>query len=274
MLQEYINKYPEWTQDNISKYGLCLSNDIDSLLSCIILKQIKGYDIETFFDFNTIYLGENKENNLIGVDLAITKGKTWDNHVSTLSQYDKINPKMANINIVEGITRDNYFHKYCGSTLLQIWSFYNLPLPKKGECLAVLLGIDSTFKGFYSYYENDRNAHQKYVGDIFRFNQLIELEKKHPQKDFYSIINKFNLSGKIWIDENGILETNINLPALSEVFLFPVELPKVKFTPYIRLKNKTCNLNPSRTDYKKNGQFSLALTGKNFISYSEIQHIN
>ena len=50
-------------------------NDIDSLLSCSILKYIKGYDINLFYDFEGLYSIEETGNQAIGVDMILLKAK-------------------------------------------------------------------------------------------------------------------------------------------------------------------------------------------------------
>lgn len=48
MKQEIKQKFPKWV-DNNKKYYMCLTDDLDSLMSCILLEQIKGYEISHFY---------------------------------------------------------------------------------------------------------------------------------------------------------------------------------------------------------------------------------
>ena len=69
--------------------------------------------------------------------------------VSLISDWDTWNTDMINLNLMCQVTNDNYTDKYAGSTLLTIWSVYDLPLPETEEGKMLLLCIDSAYKGFY-----------------------------------------------------------------------------------------------------------------------------
>ena len=101
---EYINKFQEWWKEN-NYYDLILSNDIDSLFSCILLEQLKGWKINYFYDFKHIYNTEYAipQKRPIGVDIAINikDFKCFDNHVVMLKPTDKINYSSINFNTAE-----------------------------------------------------------------------------------------------------------------------------------------------------------------------------
>lgn len=272
MKHELVFDFPLWVDDKEIDYSLCLSNDIDSLLSCIYLKQIKGYNISHFYDFRNIYRAINNKN-VIGVDIALHKGKTWDNHVTMLNDTDYCNKDSANINNILGINRDNYFTKYCGSTLLEILSYYDVDISDYSEeAKMILLAIDSTFKGYYSAYSNDIKANKFYLCEVLEFKELYNILENHNSKDFYDIINKYGLNKNIYI-ENEILETEIDLAALSKVFLFDIDLPKDKFIKTKDLDNLSKKLLAGDYSYYKTENsniFSMALTGQNYLSYSKL----
>ena len=48
--RDLLLKGNEWI-DGSDKYGLILIDDLDSLLSCAILKQVKGWDVEQVMIF-------------------------------------------------------------------------------------------------------------------------------------------------------------------------------------------------------------------------------
>ena len=54
MNYENLKIVPEWALQN-EEHDLVLSNDIDSLASCAVLKKVKGWDIKYFYDFNNVY---------------------------------------------------------------------------------------------------------------------------------------------------------------------------------------------------------------------------
>ncbi len=145
MKQQLKAKFPKWVNDKEhGKYNLCMSDDMDSLLSCLFLNSMFGYEVKYFYNFNSIYSAQHEKKPTICVDIAIEKGMTWDNHVVKISDNDIVNPESANINAINGINRDSYFTKYAGSTLLQILSYYDVPMPKNKEALLILLDIDSS----------------------------------------------------------------------------------------------------------------------------------
>jgi len=271
MKHELVFDFPLWVDDKEIDYSLCLSNDIDSLLSCIYLKRIKGYNISHFYDFSNAYEAYNS-NNVIGVDIALHKGKTWDNHVTMLNKTDYYNKDSANINNILGINRENYFTKYCGSTLLEILSYYDIDISNySDEAKMILLAIDSTYKGYYSAYSNDNKANKYYLCEVLKFKDLYNILENHKITDFLKIINKYGLSKNIYI-ENGILETEIDLAALSKVFLFDIKLPEDKFIKAKDFSNLSKKLPAGDYSYYKTEDsniFSMAITGQNYVSYSK-----
>jgi hypothetical protein len=69
MLQEYKSKFPKWCSDDTTPFSCCLSDDLDSLLSCRLLEKIKGYPINYFYDFTNLYQTENANGKALGVDI-------------------------------------------------------------------------------------------------------------------------------------------------------------------------------------------------------------
>lgn len=271
--KEYVQKIPDWWR-NDKYYDLVLSNDLDSLFSCEILKQVKGWQIQYFnHDFES--MGVTDESNgeePISVDLSITYGKTYDNHVVLLTENDDFNPESINFNVVDRVSRKNYFQKYCGSTLLMIWSLYDLPLPESEEAKMILLAIDSTYKGFYSPYTNDNNSNKKYLLEVMGFQELYETLERHVQNDFSKVIYKYNLSAKIDVHK-GHLYTDIDLESIREIFHFPFLLPENRFYKLYDFNNVAQRLPKYNYDLVKNDisqdMFSVALTKRDFINYSE-----
>ncbi|GIP51820.1 hypothetical protein [Paenibacillus vini] len=270
MIKQLKSKFPAWTNDQQQgKYDLCLSNDLDSLLSCLYLKHVKGYEINYFYDFTALYNANNTGKPLIGVDMALERGKVWDNHITKLSRSDKVNPDSANVNAVTGISRDNYYTKYCGSTLLQIISFYNIPLPLSREGKIILLAIDSTFLG---YFHNDfRAINRNWLEQLELYELLHMLDSGIHKSEFYRVKQQYNLDAPIKVNENGILETEIDLAAMQGFFDFPLSLSAEKFNQTYTF-NQTSKFEMDRNkEFSKhniNGLFSIALTHKNKFKYT------
>ena len=49
MTQKATNNVPTWYKDTENKYHTILTDDIDSLLSCAILKEVMGWNVEEIF---------------------------------------------------------------------------------------------------------------------------------------------------------------------------------------------------------------------------------
>jgi len=260
--QELKDKFPKWCQeDNICKINnMCLSDDLDSLFSCIILQRLFPHlKISGFYDFKTLYNTKelNKfDSNIFGVDMDLTKGRCWGNHV-TLH-----NPKSANINTVLGIGEHNYYTKYCGSTLLTILSYYNCNLLEtlSEEAKMVLLAVDSTFLG---YWFNNGYYCKKYL-ELMEMKELLLVLGRHSKQEFEKLNSKYNLKSKIYIDQNGYLQTNIKLEELGELFNLSFILPKNKFSTYKEFKivQSPC------LKHNEGVVFSCARTYKNALRYS------
>jgi len=264
--------FPGWVNDN-KYYDLIMSNDLDSFFSCQLLEMVKGWKVNYFnSDFKGIGITENANSGeVIGVDLSLCHGKTFDNHVVMMNVNDTYNPYSANFNIIDRISRENYFAKYCGSTLLMIWSLFDIPLPKTEEAKMILLCIDSTFKGHYSPWPDPKKANKKYLVDYMDFPELYEVLQNHKQYEFGKLISKYNLASKIK-PKQGLLETDINLEALREIFDFSFCLPKNKFYKKEEYENNAMGLPKNNYSWSKDDisedMFSVALTKRDFLNYS------
>lgn len=268
-------KFPEWCNDTVNNYNLCLTDDLDSLFSCAILNKLKGYEISHFYNFSGIGTNgkHNKQKQVIGVDMDLIKGQCWGNHVTMLSPNDTYNKNCANVNNALQISRENYTDKFCGSTVLQILSYYDIDISKLSkEGQMILLAIDAGYAPFYSSF---KRTGTKWLSDILGYPELVELTNKYSKKDFLNINDKYKLYEKIHI-KGGYLTTNINLAELSEIFLLNLELPKQKFNLKVEFSNVAVDVPKNNTDitkadlFPKNDVVSLAVTRKNFINFSKV----
>lgn len=264
------NKMPQWYLNN-DFFDLSLTNDFDSVMSCAVLKKLKGWTINYFYDFDKLYKikDSTSANKAVMVDGEITKGKNFGNHPTMFSETDSFNKDAININIALKINRDNYFTKYCLSTLLLILSLYSVDISTLNEeQQMLLLCIDAGYKGYFSFHINDNNANKYYLCDVLEYPMLYALEQKHTESEFKSLADKYNLYKDIKFNKTtGKLETEINLTKLSEIFLMDLSLPTNEFT--VLKEYKTLN-QPiyGATSVSANKVFSYALTGRNYISAS------
>ena len=274
MIKNIKEKFPSWVNDTDTNYTLCLSNDIDSLLSCIFIKQFKGYDISHFYTFNAIGQVRGYKhvpNSLIGVDIALETGKTWDNHVTMLHRNDKANPNSANLNAINKISMSNYFDKFCGSTLLQILSYYDYDISNLSEeGKMILLAIDGTYIPFFPWKIDFSGTIRNYLKQM-EYEELIEVAERHTQAEFEGLIDKYNLNAIITI-KKGYLHTDIDLAGLSKVFLMPIELPKDGFELLTEFEQDGVPLTKGNYNITKpDGLFSIAVTGRDYYKYSTIK---
>ncbi|WP_259498784.1 hypothetical protein [Desulfofundulus thermocisternus] len=259
--------FPSWCDDGEGVYDLCLSDDLDSLISCMLLEKVKGYKINYFYDFSSFWQIEKSSRPAIAVDVDLTKGKCWGNHVTALSQKDSVNEQAANLNSVLKISRDNYFEKYAGNTILQIISYYGIPLPQKEEARMVLLAVDGSYRGFYS--DKFRDTYLKWL-EILEFDELIQLLEYKTVEDFHWIIDKYNLYKKIYMNDQGILDTEIFIDALSDVLELDLMLPWSQFEKVRDFKRKSLYLDSEDPLNKKkiNKMVSCALVRRNYLCYT------
>lgn len=271
MNKEYLEQIPKWYMGD-TQFDLILSDDIDSLSSCAVISQAKNWNIEYFYNFGGMETTKNGTNEKVGVDIALCNGKTFDNHVVMFNKYDEVNPESINPNIINQTRRSNYSTKYCGSTLLLVWSLYNRPLPKSEEGKMILLAIDSTYKGFYSGNSTFEKANKHYLCDVLGLDELYDVQKRHKAIEFKDLFRKYNLNGKI-VSYDGKLSSVLKLDEISEQIELKLELPQDKFYKYDTYSNIKQDLDYSSRysltiDDIIQEPFSLALIYNDTVKYS------
>lgn len=269
MNSEFKKLLPCWYND---EHELVLSNDIDSLASCAVLKKVKGWEIKYFYDFEKVYKveGHTEEKERCWVDVAIKEGHAFDNHVSRLTLMDDWNEDMINLNQINWITNECYADKYAGSTLLEIWSLYNLPLPKTEEGKMLLLAIDVAHKGFYV--NNFHDIQKYYLVDVMGFNELYDVIKRHKQYEFDRIIDKYGLNADILCND-GRLRSKLRLTEIGKLLGLDLSLPTETFEVEEELDIVEEDVEDYHTcsDDVSISVKTLALTFKNKMRYS-MQH--
>lgn len=291
LYREKLLKGNEWI-DSTDEYGLILTDDLDSLLSCAILKNVKGWNIEQAYIFKANkpivkskdaqlydYLGTIKDatHESIGVDLALTAGKCFDNHLTQFSYSEKINSQAINLNRVQNIYRQNYSKKYNLSTVLLLWSLYDLPKERlSDELMMLLIAIDGSYEGFFT---DARwvGIHEFWIRDVLDLPEFLECERRHTYREFKAIREKYNIHkghGKITLS-HGLLVTDIDLETVNDTLDWEtdiqVELPTDKFYKKAVFKDNIAGITgyPSSVKTICDNPFSYALTGKWAVNYSE-----
>ena len=246
-------------------YCLILSDDLDSLVSCAILQKIFDYQINYFYNFLGLYCNELAFlcPEPVGIDLALVEGKTICNHVSRISKKDSFNPEAVNLNLINGVTVQNYTQKYAGSTALFLYSLFREELKLKENNLfwAILLSIDSYHLGYKPEF---RERQKYYLCDVLELPEIYELEEKYPRSDFEKVQNKLKMKEKIKI-ENGQLNIyknhfqellgylSLGIPKIENDF-YQIEQYQKTVVPYENIFSvDKSNFSTFSCTYKKSG---------------------
>ena len=198
MNKQLLDKFPTWYRDiDKDKYYLVLSNDFDSYYSCVILHQLFGVQIGGYFSLNDgLYLNPERTagKEPIYVDLSITKGKCFDNHMTFIKNPECINPNI--------ITTD-YYQKYNGSTLSFLIALYGRDLSKYSQKqLMAMIVIDGWDAGWYKY-------NGKFRDTLINWMKLFEVDKyllpilqEHEDRQyFFDFIDHYHLGEKITMQD-------------------------------------------------------------------------
>ena len=257
-----IKGFKDWYKNINQSQGLCLTDDLDSLLSCIVLQKMFNIHILGFCNFNKLYLTNTyKKEKLIGVDYDLFKGKCFGNHVVFFD-----NPDSINLN--KNITMPNYYKKFAGSTLITILSLYKVNLDNLNDLqLKLLLCVDSAFKQ----HEFNEDLFKYYYKDVLKYPEFVDIAKNTSQGEFQQLQEKFNLLKKIYVNSNGKLFTQIKLDKLSQVFNIDLKLPTENFRRYRDFKNVTLTFEQiEKFAQNKIQVVSSAIVNKNCIKLSAI----
>lgn len=271
MNEDLKSKFPSWCFED-TPLAVTLTDDIDSMVGCAIEKMVKGNEINYFYTFDSVYkMDHNVQLPTLGIDLAFTGNtRCFDNHVTRLHKDSKVNPNSANINSILNISGNNYYQKYCGSTALVMWSFYGLELPESKLGKMLLLSIDSSFKGHYD--NRYREVHNKYLR-LMGFDELIDLLNETEIQEYWDLIREYKLSskhgGKIIINDDGYLQTQLPLEILSKELRIKLELPKQQFTLHKQYKNNGRQVNGDEIGELHRSIISFALTGKRYYKFTQ-----
>lgn len=286
MQKQFKELYPQWTKELDSmKHNLIMTNDMDSLLSCMFLKHYFGLEINSFYSFYSMSkINSADQRESIGVDCALKEGKCFDNHMVRSDASSYINVQSANINNVSGVHRERYTDKFAMSTLIQLYALYNIPLPESKQGKMILLCCDVGFKGYYD--ERFRDTFLSYL-EKFEMMELVEILEMYTKDQMYWFMLRADLDLSIRLQQSGknqgklCFESSGNNPDLQarwadEINLewyeqhlgFPVELPEASFETVEKYAAKTIDWNEldAKTMQKA---FSYAFINKRKIMISE-----
>lgn len=236
---------PTWYADETINRDVVLSDDLDGLVSTSLLRAIKGWNVQYFYNFKGLYASDKaiakpldvRQDDRVWCDVSILfPEKCFDNHVNQADMEDIVNPNAINPNYIKHCTNKDYINKYSGSTALLIWSLYDYPLPKTEEGKMLLLSIDGAYKGYYdTKYEREFYRSNRFcMLRIFGFDELFEVQKRHKIEDFDEVKDKYNISDKIVI-KDGKLSTKLDINAISDALGLELHLPDIRFVELLKL---------------------------------------
>ncbi|MFB5088630.1 hypothetical protein PGC35_15720 [Psychrobacillus sp. PGGUH221] len=253
--------FPRWVHLK-QDANLIMTNDIDSIVSCGILKEVFGYEVNQYYSFSKLYqknIEDTREN--IGVDLAIRKGKTYDNHLTRFYNTSAANPESANLNSILDLSAHNYTDKFAMSTAIMLWSLYDIPLPTSLEGKLILLAIDSGYKGHYDMKYNA--VHTQYL-EMLGFTELIDILVEYDVSVFQRITRQLkDQDDRVYRRNNGELHTYLNLENTSKHMGISLEIPKGQFSIVQEFTNERFSTDSTNDLMNNDNVFSYALTHRN-----------
>ena len=214
MKEELKCKLPTWYKGiGKDKYYMVLSNDFDSYYSCKILNQLFGLQIGGYFDLNNgLYINPERAagKEPICVDLSITKGKCFDNHMTFIT-----NPECINPNIIA----TDYYHKYNGGTLPFLISLYERDLSKYSQKqLNAMITIDAWDAGYYKNDGQYRDAAIDWMQKLEADKYLLPIFQAHKDRKYFNDFrNYFHLNDHIVMSDNHLYCSGRNLAKIKAV---------------------------------------------------------
>lgn len=262
---------PEWFKNDTEGLYMMIGDDLDSILSAHLLEKHLGWKVNWFYDFEQIYEDDSSicESKRVGVDMALdNEHKTIDNHVTMLSNIETPNPNSVNLNCMYDQSTIRYGEKYAGSTLLLVWSLLGLPIPDNDEGKKILLSVDSAYKGHYS--KKFRPIHSEWLEKLGLGELINFLDEETKQLDYYVAQRDYKLNEKVYLNEKGQVETEIDLESVGRHLGLDINLPDNVFKPKTQLIRKGDTV--SDLNYRKpKNTFSFAMTSSKYASYTVLK---
>lgn len=275
MKQEFLNKIKEengWFFDENFECNIILSDDLDSLLSFLLISEYRPlWHIGYFFNFNNLYKkeGTNEDLPTVGIDLSLCSGRCISNHVTSLG--GEYNSEDINLNNICNVSLKNYHEKYNLSTFLLIYSLLGLS-PRNNQEMGVALSVDSGYLPFYQP-KNYLDSYEqfKYLYDIMEQHDMWRFQTYTDKNKFIDAIEILDLKSKLLVDNNGNLKLNmdVDLDRICRILniFFKPEILQGSFLLQQKFKSYRDTTN---SNYNKEYIYSFAITSSRTVKYSKV----
>lgn len=228
---------PSWIREiGNERNGIILTDDIDSIISYVLLKKkYPTLTIKGFFPFDKLLMESRetyKESIFLDCDSIVNSMKCIGNH--------RAPDYRDNINFNKFVNDMTYNKKFPFSTAMTILALFYSKVEidnMSDEFIKLLITIDVGEKGYFNQGGRYKNIHIKWLEEMDLYRVIDVLENSKYQ-DFLDIRMKYNLIGKLrFIDDIiGYFDTDIDLKQLANDF--DLDFTDIKKETY-EFKSKT-----------------------------------
>lgn len=256
--RDLLVRLPDWWKKiNSEDYYLVCTDDCDSLFSCQRLHTLFGLEIGGFYSFEKgLYTNDDITDSgwktPIFVDLSICQNQLcFDNHRTFVPNPNRVNPN---------VIQTEYKNKYNFSTLTMLIGLYG-GIERMNETLrTMLLAVDGGFIGYYKDGGRWKDVNLYWLKKLGLSEYLVPILEAHNMKYFQDFTVEHNLKDKIFINDDGYLETaTYRVPDYKFTLEKPIQKIYVdKWDAMQRLKNKE-NILVSAETYKDEYVLNIAV---------------
>lgn len=278
MNEEYLkvlksNECYSFMFDEDLKVSMVMTDDLDSILSCLLLKMHKpNWSIDYFYGFNEgmyIRQGTDITREKVGIDLSYPnkRMKSISNHCTRVNERDEHNKYDLNLNHIEGIYLKNYFSKFNLSSFMLIASLLGFKFnTRKAKCTCLL--ADSSYKAYYQPAQyKDHGVQKRFLCDILGYAEVWKNQSTLTKADFEKGQTVLHTRDKIYIDNDGKLKVgNMKLEKICE--MLEITYDESLFDEDFILIQKHRSMTNNIGLYNKENMYSFAITSKSKVKYS------
>ena len=201
-----LTLFPEWWKHlDKEEHYLVLTDDADSFYSCQRLHTLFGLEIGGFYDFKS-GLYTNIERTDLGlktpifVDLSICQNNLcFDNHRTIIENPNAVNPNKI---------QRTYSQKYNFSTLTLLAGLYGGIEEMSDEMKYALIAIDGGYIGYYKDSGRWKDVNVFWLKKLGLDKYLLPILEEKNMQFFIDYITEYGLREKIFLNENGVLESS------------------------------------------------------------------